>query len=229
MALNFVLLGPPGAGKGTQAKRIAHAQGVPQISTGDILREAVQSGSELGREAQAVMASGELVSDELMVNIVRERLGRPDALTGFVLDGFPRTVAQATALDGLMAGRDPLVVLELAVDEDELLRRLLARRICDQCGATPEAAAGTQSACTRCGGRLVQRSDDDERVIKQRFAVYQRDTRPLVDYYRPRPTFRSVDGRLPIERVEADLQAAIESTGVTVGTGQPTSGSDSTS
>lgn len=212
MALNLIMLGPPGAGKGTQAKRLGQANGIPQISTGEILREAVQSGSDLGRAAQAIMEAGQLVSDDLMVSIVRERLSRPDAQPGFVLDGFPRTVAQATALDGLMAGRDPLVVLELAVDEDELLRRLLARRICDACGATPDGVEATAATCARCGGRLVQRSDDEERVIKERFAVYQRDTRPLVDYYRPRPTFRSIDGRQPIAQVEAALQAALEAT-----------------
>lgn len=212
MALNLIMLGPPGAGKGTQAARLAATHGIPRISTGDILREAVQSGSAMGRAAGAVMAAGQLVSDDIMVGIVRERLDRPDAQPGFVLDGFPRTVAQATALDALMAGRDPLVVLEVAVEEDELLRRLLSRRICVDCGLTPDAEVSAAS-CPYCGGRLSQRADDEERVIRERFAVYARDTRPLVDYYRTRPTFRAIDGRRPVADVTKDLEAAIDAFG----------------
>ena len=127
MALNMIMLGPPGAGKGTQASRLAASRGVPQISTGEILRDAVQAGTELGLQAKAVMDAGELVNDEIMVGIVRERLARPDVEPGFVLDGFPRTVPQATALDTILAGRDPLVVIELAVEDDDLVRRLSLR------------------------------------------------------------------------------------------------------
>ena len=212
MALNLIMLGPPGAGKGTQAARLAARHRIPHVSTGDILREAVQRGSEFGRAAQAVMASGHLVSDDIMVGIVRERLDRPDAQPGFVLDGFPRTVAQATALDGLMAGRDPLIVLEVAVEEDELRRRLLSRTICVDCGSSPTADSSIAS-CPQCGGRLVQRADDEERVIRERFAVYARDTRPLVDYYRVRPTFRAIDGRGPVADVTKALDAAIDALG----------------
>ncbi len=207
MALNVIMLGPPGAGKGTQTARVAATYGVPTFSTGDILREAVRTGSELGRAAKAIMEAGQLVNDETMVGIVRERLERSDVAKGFVLDGFPRTVKQAAALDSLMADKDPLVVLEIAVEEDELLERLLARRVCEACGVTPEQAS--EEACARCGARLVQRSDDEESVIRERFAVYQRDTRPLVDYYRARPTFHSVDGAQSVAEVTAALDAVV--------------------
>jgi len=208
MALNVVMLGPPGAGKGTQADRFAAARGIPKISTGDILREAVQAGSELGRRAQAIMARGELVGDDVMIGIVRERLGRPDAARGFVLDGFPRTVAQAEALDALMAGRGALVVVDLAVADEELVRRLTSRRVCGSCGAN--AAGPAEAACGRCGGTLVQRSDDREDVVRERLRVYARNTRPLLEFYGSRPTFRSVDGARAPEAVAAALAAAID-------------------
>jgi len=208
MALNVVMLGPPGAGKGTQADRFAAARGIPKISTGDILREAVQAGSELGRRAQAIMARGELVGDDVMIGIVRERLGRPDAARGFVLDGFPRTVAQAEALDALMADRDPLVVVDLAVADEELVRRMTSRRVCGSCGAN--AADPAEASCGRCGGTLGQRSDDREDVVRERLRVYARNTRPLLDFYGSRPTFRSVDGARAPEAVAAALAAAID-------------------
>src|SRR5262245_28024526 len=141
MALNLIVLGPPGAGKGTQAERLARARGIPRISTGDILREAVAAGSDLGRRAKAIMDRGELVGDDVMVRIVRERLNSPDAAAGFVLDGFPRTVAQAEALDAIVAGRDPLIVVDVAVPEVELLRRLATRLVCESCGTNAAAGA----------------------------------------------------------------------------------------
>jgi adenylate kinase len=202
------MLGPPGAGKGTQADRFAAARRIPKISTGDILREAVQAGSELGRRAQAIMVRGELVGDDVMIGIVRERLGRPDAASGFVLDGFPRTVAQAEALDALMAGRDALVVVDLAVADEELVRRLTSRRVCGSCGAN--AASPAEATCGRCGGTLVQRSDDREDVVRERLRVYARNTRPLLEFYGSRPTFRSVDGARAPEAVAAALAAAID-------------------
>src|SRR5262245_8380175 len=134
MALNIIMLGAPGAGKGTQAERFAKARRIPKISTGDILREAAQAGTELGKRAKAVMDRGELVSDEIMIGIVKERLDRPDAAAGFVLDGFPRTVAQAQALDSIMRGRSPLVVVDIDVPEAELIRRLGSRLVCSNCG-----------------------------------------------------------------------------------------------
>jgi len=229
MALNLIMLGPPGAGKGTQAKRFAAARRIPHISTGDMLREAVAAGSEIGLRAKAVMEQGGLVSDEIILGVVRERLAKPDAQAGFLLDGFPRTVAQARALDGMMAGRERLVVVDIAVADDELVRRLTSRRVCSACGANadvpavlrqaqdrPEPGRGTAGqpvpvSCSRCGGSLTQRADDREEVIRERLKVYARDTRPLVDFYRDRPTFRAVDGAQAPEQVARDLAAAVDS------------------
>ncbi len=207
------MLGPPGAGKGTQAERFARTRGIPKISTGDILREAVQTGTEIGRRAKAIMDRGELVSDEVMIGIVRERLERKDALNGFVLDGFPRTVAQAAALDAIIAGRDPLIILDIAVPEAELVRRLASRMICESCGVTAAAGDTTVVRCERCGGRLVQRTDDNEAVVLERLKVYHQQSEPLIGYYRARPTFCSINGVQPADRVAADLAAAIEAFG----------------
>jgi adenylate kinase len=213
LALNLIMLGPPGAGKGTQAEQIARAREIPKISTGDILREAVHNGTEIGRRANAIMARGELVSDDVMIGIVRERLNQKDARDGFILDGFPRTVAQAAALDEIVKGRDSLVVVEIVVPETELVRRLSMRMVCEDCGATADAAAALTSGCQRCGGKLVQRSDDNDTVVLERLKVYHARTQPLVEYYQMRPTFRSVNGSQAPERVAADLVAAIDSAG----------------
>jgi adenylate kinase len=214
MALKLVFLGPPGAGKGTQAKQFAVERGIPHISTGDMLREAVAAGTELGLEAKAVMERGELVGDDIIIGVVRERLARPDAARGFALDGFPRRVAQAEALDAMVAGGDPLIVVDIAVADEELVRRLTSRRVCAGCGTNadvPVAGAAGAARCTKCGGELVQRADDREEIIRERLRVYERDTRPLLDYYRGRPTFRSVNGAQPPARVAADLAAAVDS------------------
>jgi adenylate kinase len=240
MPLNLVMLGPPGAGKGTQAERFARSRGIPKISTGDMLRDAVAAGTELGRRAKAIMDRGDLVSDEVMIGIVRDRLGRPDAAAGFILDGFPRTVGQARALDEIMDGRVPLIVLNLVVPEHELVRRLSTRMICADCGANagglgdaaitaekvvmPPAADGAAAEsvsavhaatglarCRRCGGSLVQRTDDDPAVVLGRLKVYEEQTKPLVEYYRKRPTFRSIDGAQAPDRVATDLARAVES------------------
>jgi adenylate kinase len=212
MALNLLMLGPPGAGKGTQAERFARTRGIPKVSTGDILREAVQANTEVGLRAKEIMDRGELVSDEVMIGIVRERLDRQDVAGGFVLDGFPRTVAQATALDGIMTGRDPLIVIDMVVPEAELVRRLATRMICKSCGANAPVGDGT-TTCMRCGGLMVQRADDNEAVVRERLKVYHRQSEPLVEYYRVRPTFRSVNGAQPPDKVAADLVAAIEAVG----------------
>ena len=214
MALNLVFLGPPGAGKGTQAKGFAAARGIPHVSTGDMLREAVAAGTELGLKAKAVMESGRLVGDDIIIGVVRERLSRPDAQPGFVLDGFPRTVPQAEALDAVMAGRDPLVIVDIAVPDEELVRRLTSRRVCGECGANapvPSPGEAIPSRCARCGGALTQRADDREEVIRERLHVYGRETYPLIEYYRERPTFRRVDGAQAPEEVAADLAAAVAS------------------
>lgn len=213
MALNLLMLGPPGAGKGTQAERVAQGRGIPRISTGDILREAVHSGTDIGRRAKAVMDRGELVGDDVMIGIVRERLERTDAVDGFVLDGFPRTVAQAAALDSIMTDRDPLIVLDIVVPEKELMRRLGSRLICEDCGATAGMNSDDAVACAGCGGKLVQRADDNQAVVLERLKVYHRQSEPLVEYYRVRPTFRSINGAQPPDRVAADLAAAIEAVG----------------
>jgi adenylate kinase len=212
MALNLIMLGPPGAGKGTQAARFAKERGIPKISTGDMLREAVKTGTEVGLRAKAIMDRGELVGDDVMIGIVRERIDRDDARAGFILDGFPRTVAQAKALDGLMETRDPLVVIDIVVPESELVRRLNSRVVCSNCGMNAESVAPQDIElvrCRYCTGRLVQRADDNESVVLERLKVYRRDTQPLVDYYCSRSTFRSVDGAQPQHLVARDLAAAI--------------------
>jgi adenylate kinase len=206
VATNLVMLGAPGAGKGTQAERFARAHGIPKISTGDILREAVQNGTEIGLRAKAIMDRGELVSDDVMVGIVRERLDRADTARGFILDGFPRTVAQASALDGIMGGRAPLIIVDIEVPEAELVRRLATRLVCEACGTNAQPGA---SACGTCGGRLVQRADDNEAVVRERLAVYRTKTKPLVDFYSARPTFCAIDGANEPERVAAALEAAV--------------------
>ena len=208
MAVRLVMLGPPGAGKGTQAERFARSRGLARISTGDMLREAVQQGTELGRQAKALMDAGRLVSDDVMIGIVRERLARPDAVRGFVLDGFPRTVAQAHALDQMLDDDSPLIVIDVDVPEEMLVRRLGARRICKVCGWT---APPGPLVCEKCGGELVQRRDDGAEVVRERLRVFGNESRPLVDFYQQRPTFRSVDGDQVPEAVAADISAAVAS------------------
>jgi adenylate kinase len=213
MGLNVIMMGPPGAGKGTQAARFARERGVPQIATGDILREGIKEQWPLALAAKAKMDRGELVDDETMIGIVRERLARPDAKPGFVLDGFPRTVAQARALDEIVQerGNGPLIVVDMVVPEQELVRRLAGRRICSKCGSNADPFdVDAASTCRRCGGELVQRVDDDQRVVLERLKVYQRTTKPLVEYYRERPTFRVVNGAQAPERVAHELDTVID-------------------
>jgi adenylate kinase len=210
MGLNVIMMGPPGAGKGTQAGRFARERGLLKISTGDILREAIKEQNPVALEAKARMDRGELVDDDTMITIVRDRLLRPDAERGFVLDGFPRTVAQAKALDAIMDERDngPLVVVDVKVPEEELVRRLAGRRICSKCGTN----AGPQDAslCATCGGELVQRADDNKEVVLERLKVHQRATKPVLEYYRERPTFRVVNGAQEPARVALELDAMID-------------------
>jgi adenylate kinase len=210
MAINVIMLGPPGAGKGTQGERFAMGHRIPRISTGDILRDEMHKGSALGKAVQAVMDRGELVSDEVMIDIITERLSRPDVADGFVLDGFPRTVTQAQALDSLMLGRDSLIVLDIVVPEQELMRRLGSRMICEACGHNADGRETTPGVCHICGGKLTQRADDNAMVVLERFKVYQVATKPLVDFYDGRPTFRTIDGAQSKDRVAADLVAAVE-------------------
>jgi adenylate kinase len=212
MSYSLIMLGPPGAGKGTQAERFARENGVPKIATGDILREAVHADTPLGRAAKITMDAGQLVSDDVMIGIVRNRLEQPDAARGFVLDGFPRTVVQAQALDEIMKSRSELIVVHMVVPHDELVRRLSTRRICDECGAGAEIFDGgeTQTKCRRCGGPLVPRTDDGDEVVSARLKIYENQTRPLVAYYRDRPAFRTINGNQPPDRVAEDLRAAVE-------------------
>jgi adenylate kinase len=212
VSLNLIFMGPPGAGKGTQAERFAREHGIPKISTGDILREEVAAGTPLGQQVKAVMARGDLVGDDLIVAIVRERLSRPDAARGFVLDGFPRTVPQAVALDETLAGRGSLIVIEIQVPDDELVRRVVSRRICSSCGRMVdafEAEGGSADRCTACGGVLVSRSDDSEAVMRERLKVYWRETQPMIAYYRSRPSYRAVNGAQSPDRVRDDLTSGV--------------------
>jgi adenylate kinase len=211
MGLNVIMMGPPGAGKGTQAERFARERGVPKISTGDILREAARAGTPVGLRVKARMDSGELIDDAEMIEIVRERLLRPDAARGFVLDGFPRTVAQAEALDRIMSERrnGPLIIVDVQVPQHELVRRLALRRVCVKCAQNADPAS-TSETCTLCGGALEQRLDDEQAKVLRRFDVYQEATRPVLEYYRGRATFRLVNGAQPPDRVAQELDAMID-------------------
>jgi adenylate kinase len=217
-----VLLGPPGAGKGTQAERLARDYGVPKISTGEILRDAVTADTEFGRSARETMAAGQLVGDEVMICIVRERLAMPDAAKGFVLDGFPRTVPQAQALEAMLAPLGPLTVLQVVVPTEELVRRLASRLICSVCGQTADPAMSAGSRCRRCGGTLVQRNDDSEDVARERLRVFEVETAPLIEHYQPSPTFFIVDGNQPPDEVAADMRAALRAANASRGSLEPT-------
>lgn len=208
--LYIVLLGGPGAGKGTQAERLAENLGIPQVSTGDLFRENLKKETELGLLAKQYMDRGELVPDEVTVAMVRERLSRPDAAEGAILDGFPRTIAQAEALEELLAdlGADLCVVPYIKVPQDVLLKRLAGRWTCRSCGAmyheifNPPQEPGV---CDRCGGELYQRPDDTPETQKHRIEVYFEQTAPLIDYYRQKGLLVEVDGRQGIEEIQADL------------------------
>ena len=204
------MLGAPGAGKGTQADVLARRRGLPKVSTGDILRQGIKDQLPVALVAKAKMDRGELVDDETMVAIVRERLRRPDVDAGFILDGFPRTVDQARALDRLIdeRGKGPLIVVDIAVPEAELVRRLASRRICSKCGENAGPTDG--QTCLKCGGALIQRPDDNESVVLERLRVYARSTKPLVDFYRVRPTFRTVNGAQAPELVAQELEITID-------------------
>ena len=205
------MLGPPGAGKGTQASRLARQYGVPKVSTGDILRDAATAGTPLGLEARTRIDQGNLVSDGVAIAIVRERLSRQDVAFGFILDGFPRTVAQAEALDDMMQERSPLTVLHLVVPVDVLVGRLHSRRICSVCGTNADPTRPEATECAVCGGPLITRADDDEQVVRNRLQIYEDRTAPLVQYYRNRPTFFSIDGDQAPDAVAAAMQNALTS------------------
>jgi len=209
MELNLVLLGPPGAGKGTQATHLQRMWGIPHISTGAMLRDAVKRQTPLGQEVQSIMASGGLIDDRLITGIVRERLQETDCRTGFLLDGFPRTVPQARALDRLIVGRAPIVVLEIACPDEDILRRLASRLVCSECGTNAQEA-GEFATCHDCGGPLVQRKDDEEAVVRNRLQVYHQQTAPLIDYYQDRPTFCRVNGNQLFDGVARDIVSSLQ-------------------
>ena len=222
---SIVLLGPPGAGKGTQAKLIAKHYGIPHISTGDILRSNVARGTELGRKAKAVMERGELVSDDLVNGMVADRIKQPDCDRGFVLDGFPRTVAQAEWLDSELAGKAgntrPTVVVDVDVSYNQLLQRLTGRRTCPVDGKIYNIylqPPKEEGVCDVCGTQLFQRVDDTEEVISERLKSYERQTLPLEDFYRKQGRLRRINGEQPVEQVLADMFGAIEGDAVAAGT-----------
>ncbi|GAB7040647.1 MULTISPECIES: adenylate kinase [Catenuloplanes] len=216
--MRLVLVGPPGAGKGTQAEFIAAHLAVPKISTGDIFRANVAQGTPLGVEAKRYMDAGQLVPDEVTINMVRERLAEPDSADGFLLDGFPRTTPQANALDKLLAdlGTALDIVLELVVDDDEVIRRLSGRRTCRGCGKIWHVefdAPSREDICDRCGGELFQRDDDKAETIAERLRVYARDTAPLVDYYGAQGKLVGIDATGPVEDVTVRAIDALRSYG----------------
>jgi adenylate kinase len=211
---NLILLGAPGAGKGTQASRIVDDYGIPHISTGDILRRAVANGTEMGLEAKKYMDAGELVPDSVVIGIVKDRLQEADTAKGFLMDGFPRTIPQAEALDKALEGLDRAVskVIVLLVDEDLILKRLTGRRVCRKC-QTPFhvyfSKPKVEGICDKCGGELYQRDDDTEATVLNRLDVYGKQTEPLVDYYDNAGVVVRVDGAQEAEMTYVDIKAAL--------------------
>ncbi|MEK5062040.1 adenylate kinase [Cytobacillus sp. FSL R5-0596] len=213
--MNLVLMGLPGAGKGTQAEKIVQKYGIPHISTGDMFRAAIKDETDLGLKAKSFMDKGELVPDEVTIGIVRERLSKDDCEKGFLLDGFPRTVAQADALESILSDLNKKInyVINIDVDQSILMERLTGRRICKDCGATyhlvfnPPAKDGV---CDRCGGELYQRADDNEATVQNRLDVNIKQTKPLLDFYETKGYLRNIDGQQDINKVFSDLDALLE-------------------
>ncbi len=218
----IILLGAPGAGKGTQAKVIVERFAIPQVSTGDLLRDHVSRGTDLGKQAKAIMERGELVPDELVCDMVAERLSRPDCSRGFILDGFPRTVAQARWLDGYLAGkvfdnqRDkkaPPVVINIAVGYNQLLKRLTGRRSCPTCGRIYNIYFSPSRVADLCdidGAKLITRRDDCEEVISERLKAYERQTLPLTEYYRSKGQLYEIDGDRDVKKVSAEALSIVD-------------------
>ena len=212
--LRTILLGPPGAGKGTQAVKIVEKYGVPHISTGDIFRENIKKGTELGKKAQEYMNRGELVPDDLVIEIATTRLLEDDCKNGFLLDGFPRTVYQAEKLDEFLAAHGSKIdkVLDIAVEEEELITRLTGRRVCKACGASYHVVnipPKKEGVCDICGGELVQRADDNIETVTNRVDVYEAQTKPLIDYYEKAGNIAHIDGSTGLENVFADIVKAL--------------------
>lgn len=213
--LRLVLLGPPGAGKGTQASAIVSKYSIPHISTGDIFRANIKNGTELGKQVEAYMKKGLLVPDELVVSIVKDRLTKEDCKEGFLLDGFPRTVNQAEALDKELKDMNLKLdrVINIEVGKEILIERAIGRRICKNCGATyhvkfsPPKVGNT---CDKCGGELYQRDDDKAETVEKRIEVYQEQTKPLIDYYKEKDLLLNIDGTKSIEEIFNDIVASLE-------------------
>ena len=207
--MNIVLLGGPGAGKGTQAQKLVAEFGFAHISTGDLLRAAIKEGSKLGMKAKGFMDAGQLVPDDLVIDLVKERLEADDAQAGFILDGFPRNTAQAVALDSELSemGRSLDAALLVSVEPAVIVERLSSRRTCRDCGYTAPAGVDT---CPRCGGEMYQRDDDKPETIQHRLDVYETQTAPLVEYYKGHSILREVDGDRPVDEVYADVKALLD-------------------
>lgn len=204
--MNVILLGPPGAGKGTQARQLAERYGIPQLSTGDMLRAAVKAGSEVGLKAKAAMESGGLVTDDIVVGIIGERIKAADCAGGFILDGFPRTVAQAKSLDTMLRERSLRIdhVIDISADIEALVARITGRSTCSKCGEGYHSLHKKPTklgVCDKCGGTLATRADDNEDTVRNRLAVYEEQTAPVIDYYRNGGTFKTVDGMLKMDKV----------------------------
>ncbi len=206
--MNIVLLGAPGAGKGTQAAKLVEEFATPHISTGDILRAAVKNQTELGKKAKGYMDAGDLVPDSLIIDLMDERLRESDCEKGFILDGFPRTTAQAVALDDMLVRLErPLdAALLVDVDPEVIIKRLTERRCCKECGHIGTAADAT---CPKCGGEMYQRDDDNEATVRNRLDVYAKSTSPLIDYYKGKGLLKSVDGDRPVDTVYVDVKALL--------------------
>ncbi|MBF0425351.1 MAG: adenylate kinase [Magnetococcales bacterium] len=212
--MKVILMGPPGAGKGTQARQIAEKYGIPQLSTGDMLRAAVKAGTEVGKKAKAAMESGGLVPDEVVVGIIADRTQESDCQRGFLLDGFPRTVPQAEALDKMLTARSQTIdhVVDIAVADEPLINRITGRRTCGSCGEGYHIQfkkPGKEGVCDKCGGSLTQRADDNESTVRNRLAVYHSQTSPLIDYYRKKGNFKTIDGMQSMDKVLAGLCAIL--------------------
>jgi adenylate kinase len=212
--LNLILMGPPGAGKGTQAERLVDDFDLPYYATGDILRAAIAEGTELGKEAQPIVEAGDLVPDELMIGVIMERLDTPEAEDGFILDGFPRTVGQAEALDEALDRRGRSLTAALLIDApaEEVIRRLSGRRICVKNGHVYHVKNDppkNEGVCDQDGSRLIQRDDDKPETIKRRLSVYREQTEPLIDWYDQRGVLRRFDGSRPPEEVHSHIRATL--------------------
>ena len=209
--MNLILLGAPGAGKGTQAEVVCQHLYIPAISTGNILRESVKQGTELGRRAKSYMDAGELVPDEILIDIIKERLAQPDCKGGFILDGFPRTVPQAEALDRMGVPIDR--VIEISVADDRIVERMSGRRVCEKCGSsyhTLYKPSKDGKTCDHCGGRLIQRADDAPETVRERLKVYHRQTEPLKSYYERKKILAVVQGREEIADTTRATLAVLE-------------------